>query len=54
MTKSQDNLYDPQGRVLTQQKAIELSKEDQIVILCGHYEVSMRELLRDWLMRRFL
>lgn len=28
----------PQGKVLTQQKAIELSREDQLVILCGHYE----------------
>lgn len=28
----------PQGKVLTQQKAIELSKKDHIVILCGHYE----------------
>lgn len=28
----------PQGKVLTQQKAIELSKEEQLVILCGHYE----------------
>lgn len=28
----------PQGKVLTQEKAIELSKKDHIVILCGHYE----------------
>ncbi len=28
----------PQGKVLTQEKAIELSKLDHIVILCGHYE----------------
>lgn len=28
----------PQGRVLTQQKAVELSKMDNIAILCGHYE----------------
>ena len=28
----------PQGKVLTQEKAIELSKKDRIVILCGHYE----------------
>ncbi len=28
----------PQGKVLTQQKAIELSKLDNIIILCGHYE----------------
>ncbi len=28
----------PQGKTLTQQKAIELSKMDNIVLLCGHYE----------------
>ena len=28
----------PQGRVLTQQKAEELSKKEHIIILCGHYE----------------
>jgi tRNA (guanine37-N1)-methyltransferase len=28
----------PQGKVLTQQKAVELSKLDNLVILCGHYE----------------
>ncbi len=28
----------PQGKTLTQQKAIELSKMDNIAILCGHYE----------------
>ena len=28
----------PKGQVLTQKKAIELSKLDRIVILCGHYE----------------
>lgn len=28
----------PQGKVLTQEKAIELSKLDHLVILCGHYE----------------
>lgn len=28
----------PQGKVLTQEKVIELSKKDRIVILCGHYE----------------
>ena len=28
----------PQGKVLNQQKCIELSKEKEIVILCGHYE----------------
>ena len=28
----------PQGETLTQKKAIELSKLDNIVLLCGHYE----------------
>lgn len=28
----------PQGNVLTQRKAVELSKLDNLVILCGHYE----------------
>ena len=28
----------PQGRVLTQQKAKELSEKEHIAILCGHYE----------------
>lgn len=28
----------PQGKVLTQDKVIELSQKDRIVILCGHYE----------------
>ncbi len=28
----------PQGKTLTQKKAIELSKMDNIVLLCGHYE----------------
>lgn len=28
----------PQGKVLTQERAIELSKEEQLIILCGHYE----------------
>lgn len=28
----------PQGRVLTQERAIELSREEQLIILCGHYE----------------
>lgn len=28
----------PQGKVLTQEKVVELSKKDRIVILCGHYE----------------
>lgn len=28
----------PRGKTFTQQKAIELSKKEHIVILCGHYE----------------
>ena len=28
----------PKGKVFNQQKAIELSKKDEIVFLCGHYE----------------
>lgn len=28
----------PQGKALTQEKVVELSKKDRIVILCGHYE----------------
>lgn len=28
----------PQGRVFDENAAVELSKEDEIVILCGHYE----------------
>ena len=28
----------PKGKVLTQQRAIELSKMDNILIICGHYE----------------
>lgn len=28
----------PKGKVLTQQRAVELSKMDNILIICGHYE----------------
>ncbi len=28
----------PQGRVLTQKIALELSKEERLILLCGHYE----------------
>lgn len=28
----------PQGRVLNQKKVLELSKENHLIILCGHYE----------------
>ena len=40
----------PQGKTLTQSKALELSKKENLVILCGHYEgVDQRVLdkLRD-------
>lgn len=28
----------PQGRVLNQQKVLELAKEEHLILLCGHYE----------------
>ncbi len=28
----------PQGKVLTQRMAVELSKEEHLILLCGHYE----------------
>lgn len=28
----------PQGKVLTQQMALELSREEHLILLCGHYE----------------
>ncbi len=28
----------PKGKVLTQEKVIELSKEENLILLCGHYE----------------
>ena len=28
----------PQGKTLTQNKVVELSKEDHLVLICGHYE----------------
>ena len=28
----------PQGKTLTQEKVVELSKEEHLIILCGHYE----------------
>lgn len=37
--KSAKTIYlSPQGKVLTQEKVKELSKEEHIVLLCGHYE----------------
>ena len=40
MTKSQPHVIymSPQGKTLTQQKCVELSKKKHIFILCGHYE----------------
>lgn len=40
MTKSQPHVIymSPQGKTLTQNKCVELSKKDSIFILCGHYE----------------
>ena len=31
----------PQGEPFSHQKAVELSKADHIVFICGHYEVTM-------------
>ena len=36
--KSKVIYMSPQGKVLTQEKAQELSKYDNLIILCGHYE----------------
>ena len=40
MTRSQPHVIymSPQGKTLTQQKCVELSKKKHIFILCGHYE----------------
>ena len=37
-TKPHTIYMSPKGKVLTQQRAIELSKMDSILIICGHYE----------------
>jgi len=37
----------PQGKTLTQYKARELSKEEHIVILCGHYEGVDRRIIEE-------
>ncbi len=37
-TKPHAIYMSPKGRTLTQQRAVELSKMDNIFILCGHYE----------------
>ena len=31
-------IFSPRGTVFNQNKAIELSKKDEIILLCGHYE----------------
>jgi tRNA (guanine37-N1)-methyltransferase len=36
--KSHVILLSPEGTTYTQQKAIQLSKEEEIVLICGHYE----------------
>ena len=36
--KSKVILLDPRGKTLTQKKALELSKLEHLVLLCGHYE----------------
>lgn len=36
--KSKTILLDPRGRKYTQKKAVQLSKLDNLVLLCGHYE----------------
>ena len=37
-TKPHTIYMSPKGRVLNQQRAVELSKMDDILIICGHYE----------------
>ena len=37
-TKPHTIYMSPKGKVLTQKRAVELSKLDRVVILCGHYE----------------
>lgn len=37
-TKPRVIFMSPQGRVLTQKMAVELSKEEHLILLCGHYE----------------
>ena len=38
----------PRGKTLTQQKAAELAKEEELVILCGHYEGVDQRVLDYW------
>ena len=37
----------PQGNVLTQEKCVELSKMDNIILLCGHYEGIDERLIEE-------
>lgn len=37
----------PQGRVLTQKRACELSKKKRLILLCGHYE-GIDERVMEW------
>ena len=37
-TKPHTIFMSPKGKVLTQERAVQLSKLDRVVILCGHYE----------------
>lgn len=37
-TKPHTVYMSPQGKILTQKKAVELSEYDRLVIICGHYE----------------
>ena len=37
----------PQGKVFNQNDAIELSKEDELIFLCGHYEIGRYAWILD-------
>ncbi len=37
-SKSKVIYLSPQGKVLNQKKVVELSKENELILLCGHYE----------------